>query len=475
MNIMQDQPLYNITPEQGWARMKPALDEAMPTGRSSRRYGWWWMSSLVLVASVIGFTYLNDSTVSSDHKPAASHPSPSELKAEAESLIPAASQISKAHTHAPDLPNDISTHYKSGIEESPVTPSSPKSQKPPKSAKSPLSEKNVNPKSGGSLPSQNAKVAEPMASTTMPGISTSSSQSLSAQDALEESISSVSSGIITENQASDLPANRTILLTQPVPGIEEMAFEGFSNRDLPGHTTTANKLKPRPHLLEPYLYINALAGINQSSGWSSGAGVNINVGRKLSLVTAAGYMRYNPNTSLVGGTKQLDANVAPSEILNYDPIYNAYDPYVVGLEVNRAAGYSTIAPLVDYVTQWQWSVGVKWKWTPRLYSDAGVTLGFATSAYTRYPIFNVDPLTTPGTEVTSGNSLSDYNVVRTNTTSAYLGFGYRIGRHFDVFTQWTHAFDHYLDVDTTKPTTDVYSEERTDYIRGLNLGLRFTL
>lgn len=472
---MQDQPHYNITPEQGWARMKPALDEAMPTGKSSRRYGWWWMSSLLMITGVIGFTYLNDSTVSSDHKPAATQLSPSDLKTEAASPIPAASQISKVHTNTSELPLDRSTQQKSGIEESSTRPPSTKSQKPPQSSKSPSSSKNVNAKSDGpSLPSS-AKGSEPMASTTMPGASTSSSESVSAQDALEAPFSSASSGTGAENLTSSFPTNRTVLLTHPIPGIEILAFEGSSNQDFSISTTMANKLKPKPHLLEPYLFINALAGINQSSGWSSGAGVNINVGQKLSLSTAAGYMRYNPNTSLVGGAKQLDANVAPSEILNYDPIYNAYDPYVIGVSVNRAAGYSTIAPLVDHVTQWQWSAGLKWKWTPRLYSDAGATFGFATSAFTQYPIFNADPLTTPAAEVTSGNSLSDYNVVRTNTTSAYLGLGYRIGRHVDVFTQWTHAFNHYLDVDATKPTTDVYTEERTDYIRGLNLGLRFSL
>lgn len=457
--------------------MKPALDEALPTGRSSRRYGWWWMSFLVLVTGVIGFTYLNDSTASSDHKPAATPPSPSELKAEAESPIPAASQITTTHSTASQLPVERGAQQKSVIEASSSTPSSNKSRKQPQASKSPSSSYPVRSKSSRSTPYQSSKASEPVAIALMPGTSSGYSGSAPAQDALESTNTSSPNDSHTEFQKASfaLTTNRIVLLTQPIPGIAEMAFDGSSDHDLPGHTTTANKLKPRPHLLTPYLYINALAGINQSSGWSSGAGVNVNIGRKLSFVTSAGYMRYNPNTSLIGGAKQLDANLAPSEILNYDPVYNASDPYVVGVEVNRAAGYSTIAPLVDHVTQWQWSAGLKWKWTSRLYSDAGATFGFATSAYTQYPIFNVDPLTTPAAEVFSGNSLSDYNVVRTNTTSAYLGLGYRIGRHLDVFTQWTHAFDHYLDVDTTKPTTDVYTEDRTDYIRGLNLGLRLTL
>ena len=55
MKIMQEQPHYNITPEQGWAKMRPALDNAMPADRPSRRFGFlWWSTSAVLMSGVLG-------------------------------------------------------------------------------------------------------------------------------------------------------------------------------------------------------------------------------------------------------------------------------------------------------------------------------------------------------------------------------------------------------------------------------------
>lgn len=472
---MQDQPHYNITPEQGWARMKPVLDQAMPAGKPSRRLGWWWMPFMLLVTAGIGFTWFNDSSVSTDGKTTATRVSPGELH-----TIPAANERTTiptpSSTAAPfETAVQSSTSQHAAIEASAVSPSTNNSQKRSTTSNTPSSKTSNKTKTNRPTNSKPSRAKEPMASNTVPDKSPASFESVPTHKASEIGNSNASSGIVADNLSGVVVANRNIMMTQPIPSIEDIAFESSWNQDVTVGTTTADKLKTRPHLLEPYLFINALAGINRSSGWSSGAGVNVNLGHKLSLVTSIGYLNYNPNAPLIGGTKQLDANVAPSEILNYDPVYNNYNPYVIGEAVNRAAGYSTIAPLVDKVTQWQWSAGVKWKWTTRFYSDAGVTFGFGTSAYTQYPIFNVDPLSTPTGEITSGNSLSDYNVVRTSTTSAYVGLGYRLGKHLDLFTQWTHGFNHYLDVDLTNPTTDVLDGERTDYIRGLNLGLRFTL
>ena len=61
MNNMQEQHHYKTTPDQGWAKMKPILDEAMPVGNASRRYPFlWWTTTAVVLAGLVGFTLLKD-------------------------------------------------------------------------------------------------------------------------------------------------------------------------------------------------------------------------------------------------------------------------------------------------------------------------------------------------------------------------------------------------------------------------------
>ncbi|HEY3386865.1 MAG TPA: hypothetical protein VGK46_10165, partial [Saprospiraceae bacterium] len=51
---MQEQHPYKITPDQGWAKMKPILDKAMPEDPNKRRYpAAWWSVSAVVVAAVM--------------------------------------------------------------------------------------------------------------------------------------------------------------------------------------------------------------------------------------------------------------------------------------------------------------------------------------------------------------------------------------------------------------------------------------
>lgn len=474
MNNMQDQPHYNITPEQGWARMKPALDDAMPTGRSSRRFAWWWISSLMILATVIGFGLFKSDLTSS-----ATHSIPLE-KSNAGDMLMTTPSTPATDADTPASPTQISTSDNTTLTPESqeakhiIIPSGTKAAKQEAKSTAPVTSHNLKTKNKTSKAAQPVRPSAPMANSTMP-VSLPEASGPEANSPMDQTALFQATTEITGSESENATSRRQWYVTNPIPGIDEMALDNVTDQDRHVSTITADRLKPRPHFLEPYLYLNALAGINSSSGWSGGAGVQINLGRKLSLLTSAGYMKYNPNTPLVGASKQLDAQYAPSEILNYNPVYNNYDPYLIGETVNRSAGYNAIATLVDHLTQWQWSTSIKWKWSSRIYSDAGFTLGFGTHAFSQYPIFNVDPLTATPSSVTSGNSLSAYNVVRSNTTSVNLGLGYRISRHIDLYTQWTHAFDHYLEVDSTKPTTDTFTETRTDYIRGLNIGLRWTL
>ena len=56
MKIMQEQHPYKMTPEQGWARMEPILDQAMPVPQRSRRFIlFWWTAAAVIALGLIGY------------------------------------------------------------------------------------------------------------------------------------------------------------------------------------------------------------------------------------------------------------------------------------------------------------------------------------------------------------------------------------------------------------------------------------
>ena len=170
------------------------------------------------------------------------------------------------------------------------------------------------------------------------------------------------------------------------------------------------------------------------------------------------------------------SNADYNAILNYDPTYahEGINTYVDGTSFNSAAGYNAINPLVENLHQWQVSGGVKWKMTPRFYMDAGVIIGFGTTAYSEYPIVSGDPLTT-NASIKIGNTLNSYDVIRSTMTSLYGGIGYNVCKNFDVFAQWTHGLDSYILSDPGSQSADLDSGSRTDYIRGLNIGLKYTL
>jgi hypothetical protein len=57
---MKEQPRFNKTPEQGWASMKPILDEAMPEIKPAQRFPFlWWMASAVVVTGLLGVLVIN--------------------------------------------------------------------------------------------------------------------------------------------------------------------------------------------------------------------------------------------------------------------------------------------------------------------------------------------------------------------------------------------------------------------------------
>ena len=461
MSNMQDQHHYKITPEQGWAKMKPILDEEMPTSRTSGRspYLWWTTTTLILVA-VSSLLFLSGTTSSYEKASTVIFPAPAVTP-----VAPTPASNSKL------TPSGTSTSETGSIDAQSNINSKPTIVVPKKSNHS---QSSIQPKSSNIKPQTQSAVI-PMA---MAEPSSQSSGSFANQPG-EASVESVPTDVAVVDDPSARPKVLTHMdlrhdhVIEPLQSVTELAF---ISTDAASHLiplVKATKVKRQVPLIEPNVAVSGLVGAQGGLGWSGGAGASVNLGKRLSITTSLGYLSYNPDASFLGGRKELDASAGSNAILNYDPSYTGNEVYVESNAITKNAGYSDINSLVDKVTQWQINAGVKWKINRRFFTEVGAQVGWNTKAYSLYPIIELDPIAGPG--VSFDNSLSDFNVIRTTTTSLYAGLGYRVGQHIDIFANWTHGLDNYILSDTPTSTTDQFTSDRTDCIRGLSLGMRYTL
>ncbi len=468
---MQEQHHYKTTPDQGWAKMRPMLDEAMPVGTASRRYPFlWWTTTAVVLAGLVGFTLLKDTIGESNSSSVVNRSAivpaivqhvkqqnntntPASQLNETKEIIsssktPASGQpaIEGKELIKPNFaPKPAITNSKSG---------SPKKAEQKKAVSIPMAV--VDDKESENSRIEAEVVSEPMLTTAdVPPVS------------METNSSSVSALIAN-------PPLRNGQVINALPVLQEVSLNtpGYLQDMVPSGTVL--KSKPQPSFIEPTLAVSGFAGQQGGLGAFGGAGINMNISRRFSVTSSVGYFTFNPNGALLGGSTSLNANAEYNAILNYDPTYPGNEIYVEADAINNLTDYNTISPLVDKVTQWQINAGLKWKFGRRFFTEGGVTLGLHTRAISTYPIAQLDPQSsTPG--VRFKNELNEFDVIRSTTTAMYAGIGYRLGQHIDLFANWNHGLDQYLLNDTVSPTTDLDSGKRTDYIRGLSLGVRYTL
>jgi hypothetical protein len=471
MNNMQEQHHYKTTPDQGWAKMKPMLDEAMPVGNASRRYPFlWWTTTAVVLAGLVGFTLLKDTigegNPSSVVNRAAIVPAIGQHAKQQDNITTPAAQPNETReiilSSEPTIPAPTIIEEKELIK--PVI--EPKPTKANSKAGSPIKAEK---KKAVSIPMAMVDDKEVEHSVTVAEAAVE--YSMATAETLEHNVEiNVSSepGLVTT-----LPL-RNGQVIQAIPVLHEVSFitPEFQQDFVP--IGTVMKSKQQPSFIEPTIAVSGFAGQQGGLGAFGSAGINMNVSRRFCFTSTIGFFTYNPNGALFGGSRAFDTNAEYSPILNYDPTNVGNEIYVEATDINNYAVYSTINPLVDKITQWQINAGLKWKFSRRFFAEGGVTVGLFTKGYSIYPIAQQDFLgSTPGLKFQ--NELNEFDVIRSTTTSLYAGAGYRLGQHFDVFANWNHGLDSYLLNDTGSPTTDIDSGKRTDYIRGFSLGVRYTL
>jgi hypothetical protein len=475
MKIMQEQPHYNITPEGGWSKMKPILDVEMPVSSRPRRYiFFWWTATAILTTGLIGlFLYKGSAFLS--------HPAPAETISQVAPTPPneIKSQIMVEEQNAPSTmtissgsetasPVIAAENIKA---ETKIIPSGKASAKKPDASSNP---------SNRAKSKQNKNSSVPMAYTgpadvydkerigsriTVPANvepQTKDNSLVERSTVADHDIGSPDVPLREEHLVAGLP----VLLSTPLEIQERMLDDIRPN--------LMTKVKRSRAKIEPSVAVGGFSGEQGGAGGYAMAGADLRVSKRFSVSTFLGHRSFKPGASFLGLKSSRDDYAFSSPILNQDSGIEGVKEYLNGDLVNVGTSSNAIVPFVETVRQWQVSAGVQWSLTKRFFTEGGIHFGFNTKAFSEYPIVTLDITGSP-LNGRINNSLNSYDVVRSTMTSVYGGAGYRIGKHFDVLAHWTHSFNTYLQNGTSGSFVDQNPGSRTDYIRGLNLGLRYTL
>lgn len=475
MKIMQEHHPYNMTPDQGWSKMSSLLKEAMPVERRSRRFiVFWWTAAAVVTAALISVFALMDKQGSSSQSMTA------QQNTELNTTPVPETQLQKPDFHQQDIPKSLTIN----------SPEQFKDENKSIAAYNPTIDKNKSEKkeiTNHSTIATNTNEQKEITSNSSIAQNTNEREETpdivpsktSGQPAIDVEIADHQQSIPDDLPGID-PSETQInipLADRNNPSLDFLPSVWASDLEFPSIHVNAmeNTLAcctPKKKLITPHLGIGGVLGFTKGAGVQSGGGIDINLTERLSVSTDLGYSIYNPDATVLGGFSA-DSDLESDAILRDALGYEGIGFYLPAEEVGNASG-SVISHFVRTIRQWQFSTGLKYDISGKFFAQGGLTLGFGTNSRSTHPVVTNDFIGNPatGNSLKVTNSLDDYNVVRSNTTSVYGGIGYRPCARTEIFAQWTHGLDSYLINDPTPLNVD---SKRTDYIRGINMGLRYTL
>lgn len=451
-----------MTPEQGWSQMTAILDEAMPVARRSRRtLIYWWSAAAVASFAIIALIVLLDiNTTFSDQF--------------------SANQSKELQKSQPVITNDDkvseSTSVTKTTEEQAITNGSPSETTTATSESAPtdnISETHSNSPSIANQTSKTKKVTTNSIVLTEEHFDDlaiiQQQEDLHATNVTRAIDAANETAEIDEYQkAIDLSDNRNdaILAFLPLNQLDEFDI----NND--PEIITEPSLKKRSSKFRPHLAAGILRSFSNGLGVNFGGGLNVHLGGKFSLTGDVAYQYYDTDASLAFGSSQ-DVEQGPNEVIRTDLGYLGYGDYLPAEIVNNSSN-QVISPFVKDLHQWQLSGGVRYDVSRKFFAEAGAMLSFGIIAHSSYPIIGIgnnDPLT--GDFFNISNSFNTFDIVKSTTTSVYGGIGYKLSPRTEAFAQVVHGLDHYLQNPETLPSTE--ATKRTDYLRGINVGLRHHL
>ena len=468
MNIMKDLPQYNKTPEEGWSGMNVLLDKAMPVTKNRRYVPFIWMAAsvLVLAGAISLFVMQTDKT-----------PDQTDTIATEEENQNASYAVTNHDHNVETSDHEVLTKETENVTTNSISAQNEELSQGLISG----TETDFTPAQSDEEVTYTKQLKNQTEGTIAIHQKTTNEEALSLSIEAELLNPELNTKQTAATEVSD-DAETAPLTLRPVqipivsslPVIVEPLSTDVGQRPVAEIHDLERKRKRVPSLFSPTLQTAAIFGQYGGLGGYGGIGVDWNISRKFSLTTAIGYSAYMPDA---GFRSLKDASLGSNElisIINYDP--TGADDYVFSESINPAADYRAITPLVETVSQWQIDVGLNWRFSRRFFASGGVIFGFNADAISQYPIVSGNSTTTPSSpRITLGNSLADYNVIRKSSTSMYFGFGYRLSPHFDLTAQWMHSFNEYVLNTKNDYLADLSTGDRTDYIRGLRLGIRYSL
>ena len=455
-----------MTPEQGWAQMKPILDKEMPVASQSRRFlMFWWAAAAIFTSSVIAsfalIQYPGDSSI-----PAVSdareinqipqqHPGDA---AEHNCMVGSADKLS-----SPDILSSNS------ISDVPSTNINSNKKEIHNAGKSPIDDVLIN----NHFISEITSVEDQMTPIV----------ELQKANPVLSPAANFGEQLITERvESNEIAAISETRINHTVtPMIDYLDAGELETQSLAVgtvHPGKSSKFKRANNLLTPHLTVGVMKEFQSGLGAHGGAGLDINVSPRLSLTADLGYSVHKPDAALFGGTASelsydesygvLKNDLASEGIGNYLPV-----------EVVNNASAQLIGKFVQTVSQWQVSAGVKYDLSRRFFVQAGATYGFGTTARTPIVSNDIDNIPTTGNSYRVDNTFDTHDVLK-NTTTVTAGIGYKISPNTEVYAQWSHGLNSYLEgnneTNVYDPTGEFDSESQgNNQIRGIDFGLRHSL
>ena len=453
-----------MTPEQGWARMEPILDQAMPVPQRSRRFIlFWWTAAAVIAVGLIGYgTWMNRDAFTEPVAYEQSHHKevPAVQQTDDAGKIPSTNSVIDQQEIVPA--NRSERQDESNGNESKNSVSQPRSFATGSSGKSKsshaapvVSSKHEFP---ASVAAQSGEMVEVENEVIAAGNSTMNATA----------ITGIAEPVVTSSETSLVEMNAVDFLP-----LAHVAWDQSSDITMDiEHSEIRRSVMANKKVLSPYLSVSGLAGFENGYGGHGGAGLDFAITPALSLSADLGYAVYKPQGELfTAHREEADYNSVVQRDLEYLGIGEYISADVLNNTSNSPA---IIAPLVETLTQFQCGLGLKLDVSKKFFVEGGAILGFASKGESKYPIVTYDPYNVPinGTAYTVQKSFDTYDVIRSTTASLYGSVGLRPTKRSEIFIQYRHALNSYL---TTGPSLSSAEADRPDYIRGMNVGVRYHL
>ncbi len=451
-----------MTSELGWAKMEPILDQVMPVPQRSRRFIlFWWTAAAVIAVVLIGYgTWMKRDAYTQQ---IAIEETPS-MK------VPVVPQTDDAAL-LPSMSNNTGQQEVAAIQEQQVPEVKTETEHQ-------LTPSTSRPTAIGATKKSN--------SNRISGSTLSAEKQTSSESTVAIQMSDLNeSEIITSHiPESTTPDGIAISESVPTPAVSEMSALDFLpltdvswdsateiTMDI-AHSEIQKSVMTTKRMFSPYLTVSGLAGFEKGYGGHGGAGLDFAITPSLSLKSDLGYAIYKPHGEVFSAERDAaENNIVVQEDLGYLGIGQYISADALKATSNATA---TIAPLVETLTQFQCGLGLKLDVSKKFFIEGGAIVGFGSKGESRYPIVSYDPYNLPinGTAYSIENSFDSYDVIRSTTAALYGSVGLRPTRKSEVFVQYRHALNSYL---TTAPTFSSVDGDRTDYIRGMNVGVRYHL